>query len=142
MDNNINQESGFFNLNIEGDAKLQLQTAASWARILAIVGFVTAGIALVATILTRQQAGGFALVGGVFGTVLFQVVGVVLNIFLYRFATHTLESLTNMSQVQFNEGAGNLKTYFKLMAVLIIIGLSLFFIMVLFFAMGASMMRR
>lgn len=139
MENNHNQESGLFNLLIEGEAKQLLHSAASWARIVAIVGFVSAGITLLSTLMSG--AGGIALAGSLLFVILFLIVGVVLNILLYRFATHTLASLENMSQVQFNEGTGNLKTYFKLMAVLIIICIALFFIAVLFFAMGASMMR-
>ncbi|WP_276484490.1 hypothetical protein [Paraflavitalea pollutisoli] len=142
MENNRNEESGLFNLAIEGEAKQLLHTAASWARIVAIIGFISAGITLLSTILSGAKAGGFALAGSLLFVTLFLVIGVVLNIFLYRFATNTLASLENMSQVQFNEGANNLKTYFKLMAILIIIAMALFFIVFLAFALGASMMGR
>lgn len=139
MENNNNQEGSVFGLLIEGEARQLLQTAAYWARIVAIAGFVSAGVALLSTIMVSSGGGGMALVGNLFAVIIAQVIFVVLNLFLYRFATNTLESFSNRSQVQFNEGTGNLKTYFKLMAILIIIFLVLVFIVFLAFAMGAAM---
>lgn len=141
MENNRNEESGLFTLAIEGEARQLLHAAASWARIVAIIGFIGAGITLLSTVLSGAKAGGLALASNLIVVTLFLIVGVVLNILLYRFATYTLASLDNQSQVQFNEGTGNLKTYFKLMAILIIIAMALFFIVFLAFALGASMMR-
>lgn len=142
MENNTNRESGLFSLSIEGSARELLQSAATWARIIAIVGFVSAGLTLLDTIIRGAGVGGFAMAGSVLFVSIILVVQVVLNIFLYRFASNTLESLNNMSQVQFNAGVGNLKTYFKMVGILIIIGIAICIIVVLAAIAGASFISR
>lgn len=139
MQNNTNQESGLFNLSIEGAARDLLQTAATWARIIAIVGFISAGLSLLAALFAPSESGAVAKGANVLLTILFLLVGVVLNIFLFRFATNTLESLNNMSQVQFNEGVNNLRIYFKMIGILVIIMIALVFIVVLFAGLGAGL---
>ncbi|MDF2190166.1 hypothetical protein [Paraflavitalea sp. CAU 1676] len=142
MDNHTNQESGLFNLSIEGASRNLLQTAATWARIVAIIGFISAGISLMSSILAPSQLGAGAKWAGVFINGLFLLIFVVINYFLYRFATHTLASLSNMNQVQFNEGINSLRLYFKLIGILIIIIMALVFILILFAGLGAAVGSR
>lgn len=136
MEHNSNQSDNLFSLNIEGAARELLLTAATWARIIAIAGFISAGLSILTAVIGKADAGGAAIVGSLFGALIGAAVGVVINIFLYRFATNTINSLSNMSQVQFNEGIGSLKTYFKIISILIIIVLALAVIVMLFVGLG------
>lgn len=136
MENNSNQPDNIFNLSIEGATRELLLTAATWARIIAIAGFITAGLSILSAIVGKAGAGSAQMVGSIFGALIGAAIGVVINIFLYRFATNTITSLSNMSQVQFNEGIGNLKTYFKIISILIIIVLALVIIVFLFVGLG------
>ncbi len=122
MEQNIDQSNSLFNLRVEGATRELLHTIATWARIIAIVGFISAGLSLLEMIIGKKEAGGFAAMTNTI-TVITLIVSIVFNIFLFRFAKHTQASLSNMSQVQFNEGANNLKTYFKLYGIFIIISL-------------------
>lgn len=139
MENYNNQGDNLFNLSVEGAARDLLLTAATWARTIAIVGFISAGLSVLDAFIGKAGAGSAALAGGILFTLLFVAIGVVLNIFLFRFATNIIASLSNMSQVQFNEGVSNLKTYFKLMGILIIIGLAIVFIVILAYSLGRGL---
>ncbi|MBO9565999.1 MAG: hypothetical protein J7621_24705 [Niastella sp.] len=133
MEQNSDQSNSLFGLRIEGATRDLLHTIATWARIIAIVGFISAGLSLLGMIIGKK--GGAAAFANFF-TVITLIISVVLNIFLFRFANHTLASLSNMNQVQFNEGANNLKNYFKLYGIFILIIIVLAVLFVL--AVGAG----
>ena len=139
MEQNSSQGNNLFNLSIEGPTRELLVSIATWARIIAIVGFISAGLSLLEVILGKADAGGAALVGSGLFTLLVVAISVVLNVFLFRFAKHTLTSLSNMSQVQFNEGANNLKTYFKIYGIFIIIVLVIAIIAMLAYGAGRGL---
>lgn len=139
MENNINQGDSMFNLSIEGAARDFLSTAATWARIIAIVGFVSAGLSILQAIIGKPGQTGATIVGSALGAIIGAAITVAINIFLFRFATNTTASLSNMNQVQFNEGVNNLRTYFKIVGILLIIVLSLAVLVVMFFGLGRGL---
>jgi hypothetical protein len=139
MENNSNQDNSLFQLTIVGAARDLLQTAATWARIVAIVGFISGGLSLLGLIFGTPSANAAAVAGTTLLMLPFVVLGVIINVFLFKFATNTLASLSNMSQVQFNEGVNNLRTYFKIIAILIIIVLAIVFIVFLAFGLGLGL---
>jgi len=139
MDNNINQDESLFNISIEGAARDFLATAASWARIIAIVGFVSAGLSILEAIIGKEGETGASIIGSTLGAIIGAAITVAINIFLFRFATNVTSSLSNMSQVQFNEGVNNLRTYFKILGILMIIVLSLVVLVFVFYGLGAGM---
>lgn len=141
MENNSNQGDNLFHLSIEGAARDFLQTAATWARIVAIVGFISGGLSLLGFIFGAPSANAAAVAGTTLLMLPFIVVGVIINVFLFKFATNILASLSNMSQVQFNEGVNNLRTYFKIISILIIIALAIVFIVFLAFGLGLGLRR-
>ena len=61
-----------------------------------------------------------------------------LYVFLLRFANRTSASLNTQNQEQFNAGIGYLATYFKILGIIIIIGLALVGLFVVFLAIGAA----
>lgn len=139
MDNNINQDDSMFNISIEGAARDFLATAATWARIIAIVGFITAGLSVLEAIIGKQGETGASIIGSTLGAIIGAVITVAINIFLFRFATNIMSSLSNMSQVQFNEGVNNLRTYFKILGIIMIIVLSLVVLIVMFYGLGMGL---
>lgn len=139
MDNNINQDESMFSISIEGAARDFLATAATWARIIAIVGFITAGLSVLEAIIGKQGETGASIIGSTLGAIIGAVITVAINIFLFRFATNIMSSLSNMSQVQFNEGVNNLRTYFKILGIIMIIVLSLVVLVVMFYGLGMGL---
>lgn len=139
MENFNNQSDNLFNISVEDGARDLLLTAATWARIVAIVGFISAGISVIDAFIGQPGANSTAVAGGVLITLIFVAISVALNIFLFRFATNMIASLGNRSQVQFNEGVSNLRTYFKFMGILIIIVLAIMLIVILAFGLGMGL---
>lgn len=136
MENNSNQLDNPFNISLEGNTRELLLTAATWARIIAIVAFVSAGLSVLNAIIGKPGISGAASIFSIMIALIMAAITVVINLFLYRFATNSTESLSNMSQVQFNEGIGNLKTYFKILGIIIIIVLAIIALIFIFVGLG------
>ena len=131
----------FFSFGIDAHSKELLKTSAIWAKIIAIVGFISAGVSVLTTVISNLavNANIFAAIGPITGSLITAAITVSLNLFLLRFASNISDSLSNMSQQQFNSGASNLRIYFKFIGILVIIFLSLFLLGMLFFIMGTGL---
>ncbi len=105
------EQNSIFESNILPDLKQQITGSASWAKITAIVALVGAGLSLVTSI----SAGDF------FTAVISTIITVVLNIFLLRYATNTLNGTKQNDQGLFIEGVEALRVYFKVSAIIMII---------------------
>ena len=71
------------------------------------------------------------------GSVIFGIViGLLINYFLYKFANLTRKGVNGMSQTDLNAGFYNLKIYFVIISVLVIIGLA--FLLLFLVAIGAN----
>lgn len=130
-----------FTLGIDPHSRELLRTCATWAKIIAIVGFISAGISVLTAVIgsVSTSTNVFASIGPIGGSLIMAAITVSLNLFLLRFASNISDSLSNMNQQQFNSGASNLRIYFKFIGILVIIFLSLFLLAMLFFAMGAGL---
>ena len=67
------------------------------------------------------------------------VISIVINVFLYRFATKTTAAVNNMNQQDFAEGIAGLQTYFKITGIILIIVLSMIVLAVPVFLIFVSM---
>jgi len=139
MDNNTQQSDNLFDLSIDTTARDYLKTAATWARIIAIIGFIGIAIMLIDIFIGSARGGAMVVASSVLMGSIFIIIALVLNIFLLRFANNTLAGLSGMSQVQFNEGVHNLSTYLKALGIIIIIVLALCVIFVLAVTLGLGM---
>jgi hypothetical protein len=132
-----------FGLGIDAHSKDLLKTSAMWAKIIAIISFVSAGISVLTAVIKSTSASEnvFGGIGAIAGSMMVAALTVTLNLFLFRFASNISDSLTNMNQQQFNSGASNLRVYFKFLGILMIIFMSLFLLGMLFFVMGLGLSR-
>jgi hypothetical protein len=132
------QLDNFFNIAFDDGIRAQVRSAASWAKICAICAFITSGIALLVALFGRQAesenfgASGLVRAGNVLGAVLVAAISVFINYFLYRFATATTKGMNAMDIISTNEGFNSLRTYFKILGIILIIVLSLAAIVFLF----------
>ncbi len=140
--------NNLFDLQINEESKQLLLTITKWARIIAILAFISPAISVIKVIIPASRTGnadmiGYQLGGSIVGILVVSIVSIILNVFLYRFATSTAESLQTMSQESFNKGANNMRLYFKMLGILIIVALSLavlfIFIMLIAVGIGAGM---
>ena len=120
FNNTDNQLDNFFNINIDHEAHQYLKTASFWARFIAIIGFIGAGISLVNIIMTGA-ANIFSIIPAIIGI----AVAVVLNTFLIRFANKMSIGLSTMNIGDFEEGTNQLRAYFKTFGIILIVVLAI-----------------
>jgi hypothetical protein len=136
---NYNEPQELFNFGIDVRARELWKSIAGWAMIIVIataVGWVFDIIKAVLVSGKIRQYEGFGassrIAGAGIGSVIFGIVlGLVMMFFLYQFASLTKKGLANMNQDELNRGFGNLKVYFVIIGVLLIICLAIFLIALL-----------
>lgn len=141
MEPNQNQTQGgpLFQLNIDMNANMALRSAASWAKVLAIVGFIMGILFVIFGILVQNamRSGGYygrnsSMIGS-YGLVVYLILGIVMivsSVFALNFANKVTAALTANDQVALAAGIGAARNYFAFWAVLCIIFLLLLLISV------------
>jgi hypothetical protein len=130
-----NQLENFFNISFDEAARAQIKQAAVWAKVITLCAFAGYAVVLVVAIFgqTAYQSdfssngeviGGYVRSGNMVTVILTIGLGVFINYFLYRFAVATVKGMDNMDPIKTNEGFNNLRRYFKIYGILIIIVLS------------------
>lgn len=138
METNQNQGSQLFQLNIDTNATMALKGAASWAKVLAIVGFILGALFVMFGILfqTAMSRGGYRSDAGILGTsgmivyLIFGIIIIVSSIFALNFANKISAALRSNDQASLSVGIGAVRNYFAFWAILCIIFLLLLLISV------------
>ena len=130
---NYDQDNSFLKVTFDDNAREQLKAIALWAKICAICAFVSYAIALVVAFLGKTKTVAFgnenaviastSKVAAIAGAVISAIIGCAINYFLYRFAIDAKKGLDSIDQVKLNEGLLNLKTYFKILGIIVLIAL-------------------
>lgn len=130
------QDSNLFTeVSIDETAKRNIAGIVSWAMVVvvtAVIGYVLSVVSLFTTDSSEAvQSEGFmsylSLGGdGAASVIISLVIGLVINFFLYRFATLAKGSLATQNQEQLANSFRNLKIYFAITAILMILLLLLF----------------
>lgn len=131
MENNYNTSGDIFGFGFDDQAKAILLGIARWTKIVAIVAFTSYGVSLVAQLLTSNAGASDTLsrasrMGGFIGSVIVAAIGIVINVYLYRFSNEIVDGVNLKSQTSVDNAFGSLKTYFQIIGILLIIGLVLF----------------
>jgi hypothetical protein len=122
----------FFNIAFDGATRAQIRQAAVWAKIATLCTFIGYGITLIVAFIGRPeyriQTNGTEVTRtvthtSIFGTLITVAIGTWINYFLYRFAVSSIRSIDSMDGVSANEGFNNLRTYFKILGICLIIAL-------------------
>ena len=104
--------------------KDNMRPAASWARISAIVSFISAGLSLV------QSIRG----GNIFGSFITAAISVTIAIYLFNFGNQTKKGLDNIDQGELEEGLNSLRRYFKITTILLIVGGAIGLVAIIYYA--------
>ena len=137
MENSFSSPGNLFNLGVDINTREHLQSAAKWARIMAIGNLIGVAFSVMSVFTKGEDAA--TQTAMLILVLIFAGISIALNIFLLKFGNSTLASLSTMSQEKFNEGAGSLNIYFKIMGILFIVVISLFVILMIFFGIGMGM---
>jgi hypothetical protein len=141
----------FFNIAFDAATRAQVKQAAVWAKVCALSAFIGYSIALVVAIFAQQddttetqvfRIGVFFQSNSLVGVVITTLTGVIINYFLYRFAAATARGMDAMDNVRTNEGFNNLRIYFKICGILLIVALSFLVLVVLVALIGLGVSGR
>lgn len=120
---NSNANLNVFQLTVDTQTRDELQRCAYWAKIIAMVAFISAAISLIFVFINPQyEAQRSAMI---MLTLIMTTISVVINVFLYRFGTKTTAAIHTLNQRDFAEGITGLQTYFKILGIILIIILSI-----------------
>jgi hypothetical protein len=134
---NIN-DTTIFDLNIDEEGKAHLAAIAQWANINAIVGFASIGVTIISFAISVSTYGSGA-VSGILGSLITLGITFLLNITLFNAAKNIKNGVNLTEQGQFTFGLTKLAGYFKIVGILTIIVLVIFFFALLLgLLMGAG----
>ncbi|HLX91645.1 MAG TPA: hypothetical protein VKR32_08180 [Puia sp.] len=132
------QQDSIFKLGFDENAKELLKSLALWAKICSVCAFIGYGINLIVAFLGRGNSrlseesfnavstANYSRAGAIASALISAAIGCAINYFLYRFSIETNRGVNNLDQFQLNEGFANLKTYFKILGIILVIALILF----------------
>ena len=142
-----NQTHLFNDLEFDQTAKQHILSIASWAMtvvIIAVIGYI---ITLVDAFSRQSEAVarpegfgfGFAFSGSdATSSVIVVVFGLLINFFLYRFASQAKDGINGLSQSQLNRSFNSLKIYFMILSIVSIIILLIVLLAVAFTAIAPA----
>ena len=122
-----NHSDNVVKLEMSPRLREDLATAATWGRIIAIMGFCSCFFSLLFSFKRGTIASGIISVA----------FSVVLYIFLLKFGTNVKKGVDTNDQQMLTEGLFNLKIYFKIIGYLIVICIIIFVLAIAFGLLGA-----
>jgi len=141
-----NTTSLFSDLQVGENTKSQLSSMSSWATIMAIIGFSSTILGVFISFMAPKVPEGYedfyeqyraSNSPSILGIIFTLAISFLINYFLFMFGRKTKAGVESLNQGDLNEGFRNLKTYFKILGILLIIFLG-FFILMVFFGSLAS----
>jgi hypothetical protein len=144
------QLDNFFDISFDAEARGILSQIALWAKICALCAFIGYGIVLIIAIFGHKDysapaegfdLGAYVRMGGIGMALVSALIGGFINYFLYRFAKSIGQGIQSMDTGVLNDGFNNLRIYFKIFGVLMIIVLSLVALVLLFLAISVGIKR-
>lgn len=138
MEQNQNPNTSLFQLNLDSQNSYTLRSAASWAKVLGIVGFIIAALCVFAGIMTQQAMNQYGTVyresginanmignAGLIGYSIVAVMYLVSSIFALNAGNKILRGLRTNDQYSLNSGFAGVRNFFAFWSILMIIFLLL-----------------
>jgi hypothetical protein len=130
-----NKNDIFGDLNFDATAIQHIRSITSWALVIVVVALISYGLSLiqvftapeVSTVRSEGFDFDFKINGsGKGGTIITILIGLLVNFFLYRFATQARTGLNGLNQSELNKSFGSLKVYFMITSILCMLVFLLF----------------
>lgn len=139
-----------FDLQIDQQVSMYLRETSKWAKFLSILGFIGCGLLVLVAIFagtfmaqTMSALGGEAsTIGGAAMTITYILMALVYFfpcLYLFRFATQMQVALRNNDQQNLMLAFSNLKSCYKFLGILAIIGLAFYVIAIIFLVLGTAL---
>ncbi len=128
----MNNTETIFELKIDETTKNNFKAVSLWAKINAVVAFISIGISIATIILTAGMIGADA-AGSLFGQQFIAMsISILLNVVLLSAAKNIQKAVSFTDQGAFNKGLGELARYLKIIGILFIVASILVIIIFLF----------
>jgi uncharacterized protein DUF5362 len=143
--------ANLFDLQIDNQSSGYLAQTAKWAKFLSIIGFIFCGFILLwgffagtimsvfSSRLSTETGSPFGQAAAGIGTAFFLIIALICAVvyffpclYLFRFATKMQLALRNNDQNILTNSFGNLKSFYRFIGILAIIGLSFFLLEIIF----------
>lgn len=135
-------------MQISEPAKKHLLEASKWATFIAIVGFIAIALLVVmsfsiGTIMANLPEGYLGGISPTFFSFFYLIMAGIYFIpvfYLFQFGQKTKQALINEDNGLLTFGLKKLKSHYKFLGIIVIIGLVLYFALIIFGALGALLM--
>jgi len=139
----LQSQNGTPDLKITPESMMYLSSIATWAKFLAIVGFVVVGLIVVIAIFAGVIISSYTYVpvSGMSLTVIYLIIAIIYFfpvLFGYRFATNLRKAITFKDTPKLTESFKNLNYYCLYIGVLTVIGLVLLVVGIIVAVIGAA----
>ncbi|MCL6523699.1 MAG: hypothetical protein K6T34_03460 [Thermoflavifilum sp.] len=134
-------------ISLDESALMLLKGAASWAKFLAIVGFVFIGIMLISMLSASYLFNRFMLMPGLSGfyVLIYLIIAIIYFFpmwFLFRFAVKTQRAIDMHQSQELTLAFTYLKSFYQYLGILTIITIALYVIMMIGMIIGFQMMNQ
>ncbi|MCX8019302.1 MAG: DUF5362 family protein [Chitinophagaceae bacterium] len=126
--NNPGNPNSLFNLSLDQQVKSKLQESARWGGIFAWLSLISITLGLLSGIFLLNKVEGSVRSVNIITIIITFFIFVVLFYYLRKFSHHTSKGLSSNDIDRINVGLSGLSTYFKIIGILFILVLVLFFL--------------
>lgn len=122
-----------FDLSFDENLKQQLKGAAKWGGFAAIISITGSVLTVITYFIQKNNPGAYKVQGfpdmqtqnaaNLFSVIITFILGLILFYFLNKFSRAARNGIDGNDQLQINEGLGSLSTYFRIISILLIIGI-------------------
>ena len=152
----MEQPANLFELQIDQSSQNYLSESARWARFLSIMGFIGCGLmvlggllfgSFISIMMKNVDPETAAVTGGVFSSfyAASAILGAVLvffpSLYLFRFSSKMRVATNNNDQSALTDSIKNLKSFFKFLGIVTIVGLSVYALAIVAAVIGAMVGR-
>jgi hypothetical protein len=139
---NQQHSDNLFSIPIDAEGKELIRTIAWWARLIAIIAFIGYAVALIVSfmkpdIVIDGEVYATSRTSSVIGAVISAAIGVAINSFLFKFGNSARAGVDAMDTSLLSDAFNNLRIYYKILGIIVIICLVLFGLIFLFAMLGA-----
>ena len=132
------ENTSIFNFEINETSKAHLQGLSQWAKITAIVSFISVGLSILSTLFLLGKYGS-RIGSSISSSLVSWVISILLNIILFGVAKSLQNAIVNTDQGSLNKGLSDLAKSLRIVGILcIIIGAILVLVLLFALIMGAS----
>ena len=139
---NQQQSDNLFSIPIDQEGKELIRTIAWWARLIAILAFIGYAVAIIVSfmrpdIVINGEVYAGSKTSSVIGAIISAAIGVAINSFLFKFGNTARAGVDGMDTSLLSDAFNNLRIYYKILGIIVIICLILFGLVFLFALLGA-----